>query len=65
MSSMRLKTTYRLMCSIRTPDIKQAGFDNLAVLGQVDRRQPWAGDPEGVRRAAPNNPSAGTNTQRS
>jgi hypothetical protein len=35
----------------RTRDIKQAGFDNLAA-GQVERRRPWAGGPEGEARSA-------------
>src|ERR1700722_6160040 len=40
--------------SIRTADIKQAGSTTAPRSGDGDRPQ---GDPEGVRREAPNNPS--------
>jgi hypothetical protein len=42
--------------SIRTPDRQKAGSTNWR--SQFDRPQ---ADPEGVRRAAPNNPLCGTN----
>jgi hypothetical protein len=40
----------------RTPDIKQEGFDDATPVAAIARQ----GDPEGARRAAPSNLSAGT-----
>jgi hypothetical protein len=45
------RTKLKLYLSFVQPFPYEPGgreFDNLAVFGQVDRRQPWAGDPEGV-----------------